>query len=144
MRKVELRIEVNCPPEKIIAAFTELEMLSDWWKVERALIDKKAGGVYTLAWNISEQGFGYISTGIIEKYDPKSCLVLKNMVYLNPDKPILGPMSLTVKAKAKGNGSEMNICQSGYQTGPHWDWYYQAVQQAWPSVGKSLKEYLEK
>ena len=144
MRRVEVTISIQTSSEKIIAAFTEPEMLKDWWAVERMLIEKKPGGLYTLAWNISEKGFGFVSSGIIKEYQVDSLLVIENFIYLNPEKTFLGPMTLTVSAKQKGNSAELTLCQDGYQIGADWDWYYEAVKLAWPSVAQNLKKYLEK
>jgi len=118
-------------------------MLRAWWDVERSLIEKRIGGLYTLVWNITDKGFGFVSTGIIKNYIPGAVLEIDNFIYLNPGIPILGPMKLTVHAKEKGIGSELYLCQDGYQNGPDWDWYYEAVQQVLPIVEKKLKEYLE-
>jgi hypothetical protein len=92
-------------------------MLKDWWGVERTLIEKKVGGIYTLAWNISDKSIGFVSTGIIREYKTKNTLVVDNFVYLNPDKPFLGPMTLTIRAKEKSNISEIYLCHDGYLTG---------------------------
>jgi hypothetical protein len=51
---------------------------------------------------------------------------------------------LTVSAKQKWNSAELTLCQDGYQNGVDWDWYYEAVKLAWPSVAQNLKKYLEK
>jgi hypothetical protein len=48
-------------------------------------------------------------------------------------------MKLTVRAKAKSNGAELYLCQDGYQTGRDWDWYYEAVEKAWPVMANKLK-----
>ena len=119
-------------------------MLRAWWDVERTLIEKRIGGLYTLAWDITDRGFGFISTGVIRNYIPESVLEIDNFIYLNPGISILGPMKLTVYAKKKRSGAELYLCQDGYQTGRDWDWYYEAVQQAWPVVANKLKRYLEK
>ncbi|TNE65969.1 MAG: hypothetical protein EP344_02720, partial [Bacteroidetes bacterium] len=63
MRKVETSIEIQAGPDAVIAAFTEPEPLRGWWGVERSLVEKRPGGLYVLAWQISGQGFGYISSG---------------------------------------------------------------------------------
>lgn len=143
MKKVEVTITINTSPETAIKGFTDLKMLKDWWHVEKALIDLKVGGTYTLAWNISEQGFGFISSGIVSKYNPHSELVVSNFVYMNPTRNLLGPMNLIVKAKEKSNGCEVYLCQDGYQTGQDWNWYYEAVKNAWPIVMQDFKKYLE-
>ena len=143
MRKVEVRLSINTSPKAIIDAFTDQKMLKDWWQVERSLIDLKVGGLYTLTWNISDKGFGYVSSGIISKYDPDSELVIGQFVYMNPEKNLLGPMNLAVRAIEKNSSSQVYLCQDGYQNGSNWDWYYEAVKSAWPVVLQDLKKYLE-
>ena len=144
MRKVEVTTVIRTTPEKVISAFIKPAMLKGWWGVERTLIEAKPGGLYTLAWNINDKGFGFVSTGMIKTYHPDNKLVIDNFVYLNPGLDFLGPMTLTVEARAKAGQSEMYLCQDGYQQGVDWDWYYKAVTQAWPSVVQNLKGYLEK
>ncbi len=143
MRKVEVTKAIQATPDKIISAFTEPDMLKDWWDVERALIEKTVGGLYALAWNISDAAIGFVSTGVIREYNPQSFLVIDRFVYLNPTKPFLGPMTLQIKVTGKGNISELYLCQGGYQQGADWDWYYKAVRQAWPVMVDKLKNYLE-
>ena len=144
MRRIEVTKDIQSTTARIILAFTEPDMLKEWWGVERTLIEKKAGGLYTLAWNISDKAIGFVSTGIINEYNPGNKLVIDNFVYLNPDKPFFGPMKLTITAKAKGDISELYLCQDGYQDGADWNWYYDAVKQAWPSVVETLKNFLER
>ncbi|WP_258103239.1 SRPBCC domain-containing protein [Marinoscillum sp. MHG1-6] len=142
-KKVEVNIEIDTTPERVIEAFMDAQMLKEWWEVEKCLIQKKVGGIYTLAWNITESGMAFVSTGIIKNYDPAGELTITDFVYLNPDKPFLGPMSLWVKAIPNDSSSDVYLCQDGYQEGDDWDWYYQAVKEAWPKVMVSFKEYLE-
>jgi len=144
MRKVEITTDIKTTPARVIAAFTDSTMLGEWWGVERALIAKRLGGLYTLAWNIKDNGFGFVSTGIIKEYKQDSTLIVDNFVYLNPDKPFFGPMTLTITAKEKNGITELYLCQDGYQDGIEWDWYYTIVKEAWPTVVKTLKDYLEK
>ncbi len=144
LKKVEVAIALRTSPESIISAFTDAESLRGWWGVERMLVEKKTGGVYTLAWNVSEIGFGYVSTGVIKEYDPGGLLVVGNMVYMNPARPMLGPMTLSIRAAGKMELSELYLCQDGYGESPDWDWYYDAVKTAWPEVLNSLKQYLER
>lgn len=143
MKKVEVNIKISTSPENIIKAFTDPKMLNKWWGVEKCLIEKKIGGLYTIAWNVSENGMQYVSSGIIKNYDPNKELEITNFIYLNPEKPFLGPMSLTVKTKEVNGMTEVYLCQDGYQDGDDWNWYYEAVKTAWPSVMKELKKYLE-
>lgn len=144
MKKVEVYISINTTPEKVIDAFTEPEMLKAWWQVEKTLIDKKLKGLYILTWALTDKGIGYVSSGSIKEYIRTEKLVIENFAYLNYEKPFLGPMSLTVTAISKNDTCEVYLCQDGYQAGPDWDWYYEAVKDAWPKVMQMLKDYLEK
>lgn len=143
MRKVEANIKIKSTPNLILLAFTDQKMLNDWWGVERKLIELKPGGVYSLAWKITEAGFGYISSGIISEYIPNEKLIIKNFVYFNPEKSILGPMSLSIIVKQDGKFTDLYICQDGYQFGGDWDWYYEAVVDAWPKALEIIKNYIE-
>ncbi|PZQ98352.1 MAG: hypothetical protein DI539_29420, partial [Flavobacterium psychrophilum] len=55
-----------------------------WWLVERCLIEPKVGGTYTLTWNINANGVGYVMSGSILAFNPKSQLIITNLVYINP------------------------------------------------------------
>ncbi|RPI75190.1 MAG: SRPBCC domain-containing protein [Ignavibacteriales bacterium] len=144
MKKVESKIIINASPQDIIDAFLEFEQLKKWWNVERVLIEKKNGGIYSLAWNISEKGFKYISTGIINSYKPAHHLYISDYLYFNPEKQILGPMSLKVEVKEKKTGTELYLCQDGYRDSGDWEWYFESVKNAWPAVMQELKKFLEK
>lgn len=143
MRKVEAKIEINSTLEIVLSAFTDPKKLNEWWGVERCLIQLKPQGIYSLVWKISKDGFGFISTGIIDEYIANEKLIIKNFVYFNSEKSILGPMSFSVFVKPKGNITELHICQDGYQKGGDWDWYYKAVREAWPKALELIKHYLE-
>lgn len=134
---------VNVSSKKVIEAFTEPAMLKNWWGVERCFIEKRSGGIYTLLWDISAKGFGYVSTGIVKSYSPGSTLEIEKFIYMNPDKSILGPMELLIKAEENDGDTELYLCQSGYQKGGDWHWYYEAVKEAWPLTLKKLKGFLE-
>lgn len=142
MKKVEVDIHISVNPEQVISSFLDQNMLKVWWEVKRSFISPQPNGPYILSWSITTGGFGFVTTAIIDKIDAMS-FQLSNMMYLNPEISILGPMSLEVVATPTPNGSQVYICQSGYQEGGDWDWYYEAVTNAWPIAANSLKRYLE-
>lgn len=143
MRKVIAHTDLQISPYKIIKAFTDPVMLKAWWGVERTLVELEVGGVYMLVWQISEHGFKYVSTGIVERYQPEKELLIKNCCYFNSDRPILGPMIIHIWIETIGPNNRLFVSQSGYQSGNDWDWYYHAVKEAWPIALKNLKAYLE-
>jgi uncharacterized protein YndB with AHSA1/START domain len=142
-RKVECDISIKAKPASIIAAFVEADALKIWWNVDMSMIEPTPGGVYLLAWNAGPSAFGYVTTGIIGEYEAHTKLVIEKFFYLNPEKPVLGPMTLSIQVKKETSGTICHLCQDGYGTGADWDWYYEAVKGAWPEVLKSLKVFLE-
>jgi hypothetical protein len=106
--------------------------------VERCLVEAKQGGIYSLAWNISNQGFQYISTGVITVYQPAKELLIDHFVYFNPEKSILGPTYLCLKLEEMNSSTQLKLIQGNYQDGGDWNWFYEVVKDAW-----NLKSFLE-
>ena len=53
-------------------------------------------------------------------------------------------MEITVHTQQQGDGTGVSLCQSGYQEGSDWNWYYEVVRDTWPEVLRHLKGYVEK
>lgn len=143
MKAVSASIFATVSPEEVIGAFLEFKHLQAWWGVEKCLIETKPGGAYSLAWGYSEKGIQYISSGTIAEIEPGSHLFLENMVYFSPYRQILGPMGMKIITKAGAGGTDITVHQDGYQEGGDWDWYYEAVKEAWPKALETLKIHLE-
>lgn len=146
MKFVDCRVEIKTFPEKIIQAFTNTDMLKGWWGVEKSFIELKPGGIYILAWFVSENGMKYISTGVIKEYIPGKKLHIGDYMYLSTERPFLGPLNLIIEASSADNEATLHLQQGPYSEGggEHWDWYYEVVNDAWPKVLQTLKQYLEK
>jgi activator of Hsp90 ATPase-like protein len=144
MRNVEVTIDINCSARNVFNAFVDENQLKEWWQVERSLIEAKQGGIYSLAWNVTEQGFQFISTGLITIFNPGQELLIDHFVYFNPEKSILGPTYLSVKLEDATSFTKLKLVQGGYQRGKDWDWFYEAVKNTWPIVLAELKNFLEK
>ncbi|HEX5171999.1 MAG TPA: SRPBCC domain-containing protein [Cyclobacteriaceae bacterium] len=144
MKVVESSINLDLPPQEVLDVFIRQEHLKAWWGVDRSLIELKRGGLYSLVWQNRESCVEYVSTGVIEEYLPACQLKIRNLVYINPQRPILGPMELLVMTTPNDDRTtQLTVIQSGYQQGPDWDWFYEAVLQAWPDVLIQVKKYLQ-
>ena len=109
MRKVEATVNIERPCTTVFNAFIEPPQLKKWWGVERSLIETKQGGIYSLTWNISSQGFQYISTGVITVYQPAEELLIDHFVYFNPEKSILGPTYLCIKLEEIDSFTQLKL-----------------------------------
>ena len=143
MRAVKTSIAVASTPEAALQVFLDLDAMKNWWHVDRGVVEPREGGVWAFAWERSEHGFKYVITGRINALEPGKRLVITEMLYFNPDRPVFGPMSLTVEAAPTTDGCVLTIIQDGYGNGPDWDWYYKVVSWAWPEVAKEIKAFLE-
>lgn len=145
MRFVDAEIAINIAPKQGVDAFTDPELLKGWWGVERSLVELKPGGIYALAWGITEHGFRFISSGVVKSYREADHLHVENLIYLNPERPILGPLELSVQCLPEKAGCLLKLRQGPYPAdgGPDWDWYYAVVSDAWPKVLVELKKFLE-
>jgi uncharacterized protein YndB with AHSA1/START domain len=143
MRAVKASIGIAVAPAIAIQAFLDLEAIKKWWHVDRGVLEPRAGGVWAFAWERSEHGFKYVITGRIKTLEQGKRLVITEMLYFNPDRPIFGPMALMVEAVPAAQGCVLTITQDGYGDGPEWDWYYKVVSWAWPEVAKEIKDFLE-
>ena len=143
MRFVESSVAIAKSPAVVLSAFTSPNHLKSWWDVDRTLIELKKGGLYSLIWQPNNT-IDFVCTGIIAEYIPACQLKIENMVYLNPQRPVFGPMELMVLATPEKVGTTLTVVQSGYQNGPDWEWYHNAVKETWPAVNVKIKDYLEK
>lgn len=112
MRKVEASMIIHKSPELVLGAFTEYYQLKIWWNVDRALIDLRKGGVYSLVCGISDKGMNYVTTGIIGEYLPACQLRIDPLVYFNPERTIFGPMELLVMTTPENGKTTLTIIQA--------------------------------
>jgi len=142
-RSITTEVRIRCTAEQIIDALINLDKLKIWWGVDRGLIQKKDGGLYTLTWMHSKDGIKFISTGRINLYNFRSHLYLEDLVYINYEKPILGPFTLKYDVKQYNNYSVLTVTQNGFEKGGDWDWYYNASLEGWGQALAMLKNYLD-
>ena len=132
VRTVHANVTVPVPAARALRAFLDEGDLQAWWGVERLLVDPRPGGAYALTWGVSSAGFRYVTTGVIQRYQPESLLEIGNYTYFAADRAILGPMQLRVVATAHPLGTCIDLTQDGYGYSGDWDWYYDSVLAAWP------------
>lgn len=132
-------------PKDILNMFLDEKRLKQWWNVEQCFVEEKDGGVYVLVWQVGSKSYGFVTTGIIEKYSKDSILVIDKLMSLNPRKGLFGPMRLTLKVtyNEPKKTTNLSLLQEGYQYGEEWDWYYNAVKNVWPELLIKIKELLE-
>ena len=144
-KRIISEIRIKSKAKVILEALLELEHLKQWWGVDSCFIQPKDNGLYCLTWLKSVDGIKFISTGRIALYNPRSHLYLEDMLYINSEKPILGPFTIRFDVEEKDHYSILTVIQNGFikNGGELWDWYYRAVSDGWPEALIILKKYLE-
>jgi len=141
---VTSEIRLRADASTILNCLLDLKHLKAWWGVDSCFIEPKDGGLYALTWLRTFEGIKFISTGRIKFYNPRTHLHLEDMLYINSEKPILGPFTINYDIEEKNGYSTLRVRQGGFQKGGEWDWYYQAVLDGWPQALVMLKTYIEK
>ncbi len=143
-RSVTTQVRIRSSAKEIIDALVDLGKLQEWWGVDRGKIQKKDGGLYTLTWMHSKEGIKFITTGRINIYNFRSHLYLEDLLYLNYERPILGPFSIKYDVETFDKYALLTVTQNGFEKGGDWDWFYNATIEGWGQALAMLKGYLEK
>lgn len=141
--KVGISVAINAAPAEVLHGFFDAQALAHWWAVARCLIEPRPNGIWALAWRPSENGYQYITSGIIREFDFPRQVIIDSLVYFNPEFSILGPMRLGLRCDGDEKQSTLSVVQTGYGTGLDWERYYHAVADGWTDALTALKNYLE-
>lgn len=139
---VTASIWTPAPAALAVARFVDVAAMREWWGVSRGLVEPRPGGVWALAWEPSPQGYRYVSTGVVARYEPGRELAIEKLLYFHPERSIIGPMRLGVTATAEGDGCRLTVRQDDYAEGDDWDWYHAAVTEGWPAALQLLEKHL--
>lgn len=143
-RKVSRSVQIQASAERVWRAFLEPEQMKQWWGAARGLVEEHKGGVWAVAWGDSEQGYKNVVSGVLKSFQPNKRLRIEPLVYFNPERPVLGPMRLSISVKEKEGRTRVSVRQDHYGEGPDWDWYYDAVVKGWKDTLGNLKQFLER
>lgn len=143
-RFIQSEIRINAAKEEILNAFLDPLHLANWWGVNKAYVEKKDGGLYTLAWMPTGQGYKFVSTGQINTYSKRSHLHLEKMLYLNYERPILGPFTIQYNVEERDGYNILSVKQNGFSKEPHNEWLYENSKDGWAQALILVKNYLEK
>lgn len=143
-KNVSAEIRIKSKVSTIINAFVDPSILKEWWATASVYIEQKDGGLYTLSWLKSDAGIKFILTGRINLLNKRSHLYLEDVLYINAERPILGPTKIKIEVNEKSSYSIVKISHTGFGKTDEWDWYYNLMLDSWPQVLVFLKQYLEK
>jgi uncharacterized protein YndB with AHSA1/START domain len=142
-RRVARSIQIQASPEQVLRGFLDVEQLKPWWGIAQGLVEERKGGVWALAWGEAGQGYKYVVTGVLKSFQAGKRVRIEPLLYLNPERTVLGPMRLAISVREKAGKTRISVRQDGFGEGPEWDWYYEAVVKGWKESLRNLKEFIE-
>ena len=130
------------PPERVLRSFIDSADLRSWWKVSRSLVQEEQGGTWCIVWDdYGEAGTQHAWVGTVKELAPRH-LHIRNLVMIEPGRPLFGPLELELISEPENGGSSLSVHHRGYQSGEHWDWLHDAVVQGWDHVLADLADWL--
>lgn len=142
-RRLRASVQIEASAERVLQAFLDPEQLKQWWGATRGLVEPRRGGTWALAWGNSAQGYQFVLSGVIRFLHPARRLRIEHLVYFNAERPILGPIRLSVLLREKDGLTRLTVRQEAFGEGPDWEWYYEVVGQGWKDALGNLKRFLE-
>jgi uncharacterized protein YndB with AHSA1/START domain len=139
--KLTIEREFAAPPERVFAAFTEVERLKAWWGPEgfmtpEAVVDLRVGGRYRLVMQ-APSGNIHVVTGEFREVTPPSRLVY-SFAWEQEDGSLGHPSLVTLELEAAGKGTRLTLTQEGFSDAASRDDH----RGGWSSSFECLEAYL--
>jgi uncharacterized protein YndB with AHSA1/START domain len=140
---VRREVLVKAEPERVFAAFTDINDLLAWF-ADGAVIGRHVGGNWGLGWYADEDSDeGYHVLGVFEVYEPAVRLVVRDLSFSTPEGESLGGMRLSVAFAAEDGGTRVTVDHTGIGQGPSWDGYSAGLGPGWERSLADLRGWLE-
>ncbi len=144
-------IRLRATPKRVLAAFFDLADLAVWWEVSRAVTLPCLLGPYAVQWPPTEfedevlGRLGGTLLGVVMDYRPGLSFFLAEVYYHPPNGDPIGPMALSVEARAVGTdrSTELVVRQTGDDEGPRWQRYFHVMGTGWDRALEALRIHLE-
>ncbi len=132
-RAVDHQYLIRAPPQKVFEAISRPAGLKRWL-CDRAKLDPRTGGRYTLGWRN-----GPTHTGRIVEFVPGRSVTFE---WAWEGIPVRGTLfQLTVSPR--GRGTELHVGHTGFPRDPRWVDLYAGAEWGWTYFAMNLKSVLE-
>ena len=141
-------LEIAAEPDRVFAAFFDLDDLQAWWGVVSAVVTPRPLGIFSLAWPTHGHDdllgpLGGTFYGVVIDVRPGREFFLADAYWLPPDGDPIGPMALHVTCESVGTGARLRVRQSGCDDSPRWRRFYRVIDGGWTAALQGLQRYLD-
>lgn len=146
---LDVQVEVDATPERVLEAFFDPHALSSWWQAERSVTVDRPLGVYAVQWApapVADEVLGTLGGtfyGIVMDYRANEGFFLAEAHWLPPAGEPIGPMAFEVSLVHTSGKTVVRIKQTGFEESPRWRRYYQVINDGWIASLAALKAYSE-
>jgi uncharacterized protein YndB with AHSA1/START domain len=148
--QLDISIVIAAPPAVVLKAFFDAEALGAWWQVAHAVTTPRALGPYAIEWAPTDfrddvlGRLGGVFRGTVVQFQPAQGFFVADAFWLPPDGDPIGPMALAVTCTPAGEGTRVQVRQTGFEESVRWRRYYEVIGNGWSRALASLKALLEK
>ncbi|WP_262693394.1 SRPBCC family protein [Kordiimonas aquimaris] len=143
LRTIETSTHIAATPDRVLKAFYATDDLAAWWLVSRSLTSSQKGNLWSIVWeNYGQDKTHHVWSGVVSESSSHR-LVISDLVMIEPERPLFGPMQLEIIALADGDGTRLTVLHHGYQYGEHWNWSHKTVVGGWEKALAELAAWFE-
>ncbi len=143
-RKHEHSIELPVPVERVFAILHTPSAIRAWWFASRAIVNPQQNGIWVAAWGGDEDTPDYVTSAVIQVFDPPNRLVLGDYRYFarSGQMPFKADFTTEFVVVPSESGSVLRVVQDGFPAGSIADEFYAACEKGWRDTFDSIKRYL--
>ena len=144
-------VRIRSTPKRVLAAFFDPADLAVWWEASRSVTLSCLLGPYAVQWpptDYEDEVLGRLGGtlhGVVMDFRPALSFFLAEVYYHPPSGDPIGPMALSVEARAGGGerSVELVVRQTGDDEGPRWQRYFLVMENVWDRALESLRIHIE-
>jgi uncharacterized protein YndB with AHSA1/START domain len=147
---LDVTLVINSPPGRVLKAFFDADALGAWWQVAHAVTTPRPLGPYAIEWLPTDfrddvlGRLGGVFRGTVLQFQPSKGFFVADAFWLPPDGDPIGPMALEVACTPAGEGTRVQVTQTGFEESLRWRRYYEVIGVGWVRALASMKSLLEK
>ena len=137
-------IDLPAAPERVFSLLHTPSAIRGWWHASRAIVVPRTGGVWAAAWGDDEDAPDYLTSAIVEVFEPPRRLRLTDYRYVaqSGELPFEADFSVEFEVVPHISGSRLRVTQSGFPAAPVADEFLADCETGWHDTLASIRRFL--
>lgn len=140
------REEFAVSAEEMFEILTKPSAICVWWNASKAIVLPEENGVWTAAWGSDEDHPDYLTSFVIQAFEPPRRMVLADAKYYAKDRqlPFEAKMITEFIIEPTDDGCTLQIIQDGFPADSSADEYYRDCEIGWQDTFKSIRQFFKR